>query len=88
MNKANWFGFGRVLLVNAGIVLLSALIGVSLNRGFVAGPQQTAYSYSNETGKFQAVKASESQSTEVLEEVQLRGVREIISSKSMVPVDG
>ena len=88
MNKANWFGFGRVLLVNAGIVLLSALIGVSLNRAFVAGPQQSTFTYSKESGKFQPVKASEGQTTEVLEEVQLRGVREIISSKSMVPVDG
>ena len=88
MIKASWVGIGRVLLVNAGIILLSAWIGVSLNRAFVAGPQQTTYSYSNETGKFQPVKASEGQSTEVLEEVQLQGVREIISSKSMVPVDG
>ena len=88
MSRASWFGFGRVLLVNASIVLLSALIGMSLNRAFVAGPQQTTYSYSNEIAKFQPVKASEGQSTEVLEEVQLQGVREIISSKSMVPVDG
>ena len=88
MIKASWVGIGRVLLVNAGIILLSAWIGVSLNRAFVAGPQQTTYSYSNETGKFQPVKASEGQSTEVLEEVQLKGVREIISSRSMVPVDG
>ena len=88
MIKASWVGIGRVLLVNAGIILLSAWIGVSLNRAFVAGPQQTTYSYSNETGKFQPVKASQVQSTEVLEEVQLQGVREIISSKSMVPVDG
>jgi len=88
MIKASWVGIGRVLLVNAGIILLSAWIGVSLNRAFVAGPQQSTYSYSNETGSFQPVKASEGQSTEVLEEVQLRAVREIISSKSMVPVDG
>ena len=88
MIKASWVGIGRVLLVNAGIILLSAWIGVSLNRAFVAGPQQTTYSYSNETGKFQPVKASEGQSIEVLEEVQLQGVREIISSRSMVPVDG
>jgi len=88
MIKASWVGVGRVLLVNAGIILLSAWIGVSLNRAFVAGPQQSTYSYSNETGRFQPVKASEGQSTEVLEEVQLRAVREIISSKSMVPVDG
>ena len=88
MIKASWVGVGRVLLVNAGIILLSAWIGVSLNRAFVAGPQQTTYSYSNESGKFQPVKASDVQSTEALEEVQLRAVREIISSKSMVPVDG
>jgi len=88
MIKASWVGIGRVLLVNAGIILLSAWIGVSLNRAFVAGPQQSTYSYSNETGRFQPVKASEGQSTEVLEELQLRAVREIISSKSMVPVDG
>src|SRR4026207_1691684 len=88
MIKASWVGIGRVLLVNAGIILLSAWIGVSLNRAFVAGPQQTTYSYSNETGKFPPLQASAGQSTGGLEEVQLRAVREIISSKSMVPVDG
>jgi rhodanese-related sulfurtransferase len=86
MSKANWFGFGRVLLVNAGIVLLSALIGVSLNRAFVAGPQQSTFTYSKDSGKFQRVEAS--QTTEVLEEVRLQDVKQIVASKSMVPVDG
>ena len=54
MIKASWVGIGRVLLVNAGIILLSAWIGVSLNRAFVAGPQQSTYSYSNETGRVPA----------------------------------
>ena len=73
---------GRVLLVNAGIVVLSACIGVSLNRAFVAGPQQTTFSYSNDGGKleFKPVKASEGQSTEAPEEVRLSDVREIVSS--------
>src|SRR4026208_1570978 len=88
MIKASWVGIGRVLLVNVGIILVSAWIGVSLNRAFVAGPPPTTYSYSKETRKIQPVKASDGQSTEVLEEVQLRSVREIISSRSMVPVDG
>ncbi|HET6961216.1 MAG TPA: rhodanese-like domain-containing protein [Terriglobia bacterium] len=88
MIKTSWAGIGRVLLVNGGIILVSAWIGVSLNRAFVAGPQQTTYSYSKEAGKFQPVKASEGPAAEVFEEVQLRGVREIISSRSMVPVDG
>jgi rhodanese-related sulfurtransferase len=86
MSRANWFGFGRVLLVNAGIVLLSALIGVSLNRAFVAGPQQSTFTYSKDSGKFQRVEAS--QTTEVLEEVRLQDVKQIVASKSMVPVDG
>jgi rhodanese-related sulfurtransferase len=86
MSKENWFGFGRVLLVNAGIVLLSALIGVSLNRAFVAGPQQSTFTYSKDSGKFQRVEAS--QTTEVLEEVRLQDVKQIVASKSMVPVDG
>jgi rhodanese-related sulfurtransferase len=88
MSKASWFGFGRVLLVNAGIILLSALIGVSLNRAFVAGPQQSTFTYSKDSGKFQRVEASEGQTTEVPEEVRLQDVREIVASKSMVPVDG
>src|SRR5262245_22933265 len=88
MIKASWVGIGRVLLVNGGISLIFACIGVSLNRAYVAGPQQATYSYSNETGNLQPVKPSEGQPTEVLEEVQLRAVREIIASKSMVPVDG
>jgi rhodanese-related sulfurtransferase len=88
MIKASWVGFGRALLVNAGIVLLSAGIGVSLNRAFVAGPQQSTFTYSKESGTFQPVKASEGQTTEVVEEARLQHVREIIASRSMVPVDG
>ena len=88
MKKTSWVGVGRASLVNAGIVLLSAWIGVSLNRAFVAGPQQSTFTYSKESGKFQPVKASEGQTTEVLEEVRLQDVRGIISSRSMVPVDG
>ena len=88
MSRASWCGFGRVLLVNAGIVLLSALIGVSLNRAFVAGPQQSTFTYSKDSGKFQRVEASEGQTTEALEVVRLQDVKQIIASKSMVLVDG
>ena len=88
MNRASWFGFGRVLLVNASIVLLSALIGVSLNRAFVAGPQQSTFTYSKDSGKFQRVEASEGKTTEVLAEVRLQDVKQIVASKSMVLVDG
>ena len=85
MIKASWVGFGRVLLVNAGILLLSAWIGVSLNRAFVAGPQPSNFTYSKESGTFQPVAAS---ATEVFEEARLQDVRQIIASRSMVPVDG
>jgi len=61
---------------------------VSLNRAFVAGPQQSAFTYSKDSGKFQPVNATEGQTNEVLEEVRLQDVREIIASRSMVPVDG
>jgi rhodanese-related sulfurtransferase len=88
MSKASWCGFGRVLLVNASIVLLSALIGVSLNRAFVAGPQQSTFTYSKDSGKFQRVEAREGKTTEVLEEVRLQDVKQIVASKSMVLVDG
>ena len=90
MVKLNWVGCSRVLLVNAGIVVLSACIGVSLNRAFVAGPQQSIFSYSNDGGKleFKPVKASEAQPTEAPGEVRLQDVREIAASKSMVPLDG
>lgn len=90
MMKSSWAGCGRILLVNAGIVLLSACIGVLLNRAFVAGPQQSVFSYSNDGGKleFKPLKASEAQSAEAPAEVRLPDVREIIASKSMLPVDG
>ena len=88
MIRASWVGFGRALLVNAGILLLSAWIGVSLNRAFVAGPQEDTFTYSKDQGTFEPVKASEGQTTEVLEQARLQDVREIIASRSMVPVDG
>lgn len=90
MIKLSWVGCGRILLVNAGIILLSAWIGMSLNRAFVAGPQQTIFSYSNEGGKleFKPVNASETQSTQKPSEIRLSEVKEVIASKSMVPVDG
>jgi rhodanese-related sulfurtransferase len=86
MSQASWFGFGRILSINAGIILLSALVGVSLNRAFVTGPQQTTFIYSKDGGKFQRVGAG--QTAEALEEVRLQDIREIVASKSMVPVDG
>ena len=90
MIKLSWAGCGRTLLVNAGIVVLSACVGVSLNRGFVAGPQQSTFSYSSDGGKleFKPVKASEAQATEAPAEVRLQDVKEIVASKSMVPLDG
>ncbi|MGH9427962.1 MAG: rhodanese-like domain-containing protein [Terriglobia bacterium] len=90
MIKPSWAGCGRILLVNAGIILFSAWIGVSLNRAFVAGPQQSIFSYSNEGGKleFKPVKGSEAQPTAAPAEVRLRDVQEIIASKSMVLLDG
>jgi rhodanese-related sulfurtransferase len=90
MIKPSWVGGGRILLVNGVIVVLSAWIGVSLNRGFVAGPQQSFFSSSNEGGKleFKPVKENETQPGEPPAEVRLPDVREIITSKSMVPVDG
>ena len=86
MIKINFPGCGRILLVNAGIVTLSASIGISLNRAFVAGPQESVFSYSNEGGKleFKPVPASQVEPAEV----QLSDVRQIVASKSMVLVDG
>ena len=86
MIKINFPGCGRILLVNAGIVALSASIGILLNRSFVAGPQESVFSYSNEGGKleFKPVPASKVEPAEV----QLSDVRQIVASKSMVLVDG
>ncbi len=86
MIKINLSGLGRILLVNAGIVVLSASVGISLNRAFVAGPQESVFSYSNEGGKveFKPVPASQVEPAEV----QLSDVRQIVASKSMVLVDG
>lgn len=90
MLKLSWVGVGRILLVNTVIIVLSACIGVLLNRAFVAGPQQSFFFHSNEGGKleFKPVKDGEAQTTEPPAEVRLPEVREIIASKSMVPVDG
>ena len=77
-----------MLLVNAGILLLSAALGIGLNRAFVAGPQQSVYSYSNEGGKPEFKQLQGAQALPPPEEVRLEDVREIIASKSMVPVDG
>jgi rhodanese-related sulfurtransferase len=90
MIKLSWVGCGRMLLVNAGIVLLAACLGISLNRAFVAGPQGSVYSYSNNGGEleFKPVKAVEGKVTDRPPEVRLSDVREIIASKSMVPLDG
>ncbi len=86
MIKINLSGLGRILLVNAGIVVLSASVGISINRAFVAGPQESVFSYSNEGGKveFKPVPASQVEPAEV----QLSEVRQIVASKSMVLVDG
>jgi rhodanese-related sulfurtransferase len=86
MIKINLAGCGRILLVNVGIVVLSASIGISLNRSFVAGPKETVLSYSNEGGKveFKPVPAGQVEPAEV----PLSEVRKIVASKSMVLLDG
>jgi len=83
-----WTGVGRILLVNSAIILLSACIGIGLNRAFVAGPQESVYSYSNEGGKPQFKPFEASDAPPVPEMVWLQDVRKIIDSKSMIPVDG
>jgi rhodanese-related sulfurtransferase len=90
MIKLSWVGCGRMLLVNAAFVLLGACVGISLNRAFVAGPQGSVFSYSNNGGKleFKPVKAAEGKVIDKPAEVRLSEVREIIASKSMVPIDG
>src|SRR5262249_28139008 len=88
MTKPIWTGAGLILLVNSAIILLSACIGIGLNRAFVAGPQESGYSYSNEGGK-QEFKPFEAKDVQpVPAKVWLQDVSKIIDSKSMIPVDG
>src|SRR5215471_4304475 len=87
MTKPIWTGAGLILLVNSAIILLSACIGVGLNHAFVAGPQESVYSYSNEGGK-QEFKPFDPSTQAQPEAIWLQDVRKIIASKSMIPVDG
>lgn len=90
MNKPTWAAGIRMVLVIGAIVLLSAWVGTSLNRTFVAGPQESFFSYSNAEGtpEFKPVKASDAQPTDTFEEARLAEVRDIVASRSMIPVDG
>jgi rhodanese-related sulfurtransferase len=91
VGKISLVGLSRVLLVDGTIVLCSALLGVSLNRSFVAGPQESYFSYSGGEGKGEFKRLSPQEArvdTQVWAHVPLSEVKDIVTSKSMILVDG
>lgn len=83
-------GCTRVLLVNAGIVLFSLWLGATLNRSFVAGPQQQLFSYDEAGGKreFRPLTGSEAGSAEFFEEVQIEELKKMVEKKEAILLDG
>ena len=90
MPKVTLSGFIRVIAVNLCVVGLSAWVGVSLNRSFVGGRQETLFEYSQVNGKpvlrqLNAAEAKQAHSFQTIDFSELKRLRE---SGEVVLVDG
>lgn len=91
MGKRYLGGVIRILMIDLGIILGSAWLGISLNRSFVARPQGSFFTYSEGKGglELKALSAEEAKATtQIWGHVPRSEVKAIVASKSMVLLDG
>jgi len=89
MGKQHLAAISRILMVDAGIVLLSAGIGIALNRSFVARPRESLVAYTEVGEELNSLSGRESKvSTQISGHALLSEVNRIVASKSMELLDG
>ncbi len=90
MDQVSLSGIVKVCGVNLSIVLLSGLTGVSLNRAFVNGPQQTTYPYVSTAGgtDFRPMPGLDARVYPGFQGVTLEEMRELSSNGEVALLDG
>jgi rhodanese-related sulfurtransferase len=83
-------GLIKIIGVNSSTILLSILLGVSLNKSFVRGPEQINYRYLNNHGNsvFVPVEGGEPKSYPAFKAVELEEVKRASQRGGMVLLDG
>ena len=90
MKRIAHIGAIKVVCVDLTIILLSSLIGVSLNKSFVRGRQQTTFAFERSNGKpvFRPITASDHKSYPVFGGIELAELKKVMQSREMVLLDG
>ena len=88
--KISMASCGRVILTNACIVLVSLGVGVTLNRSFVAKPQEQSFSYTETDGKpeFKLLTAAESSASTSFSEIRLEELKKALEKGEVILLDG
>ena len=84
-------GWTRVLIIDACLLLVSVCIGVTLNRSFVAGPQEQVFTYSEEGGQRQLKVLEEMKpapSMPTFPEVKLADLKKMVEKGDAIVLDG
>jgi rhodanese-related sulfurtransferase len=88
--KISLAGCSRVILTNACIVLVSLWVGVTLNRSFVAGPQEQFFSYTETNGMpdFKPLTAAETSESASFPEIRLEELKQAVEKREVILLDG
>jgi rhodanese-related sulfurtransferase len=88
--KISLSGASQVLLVIAGILLLSLGLGVGLNQSFVGDPHEQPFSYSEKDGRrqFKPVAGSEGLANSPFQAIGLEELKKAVQKKDVVVIDG
>src|SRR5438309_2003171 len=89
MKKISLAAAIKVVCIDLVIILLSGLIGVSLNKSFVKGKQQTSFVFERSNGRavFRPI-TSDPESYPVFAGIALAEAKEVMQSGEMVLLDG
>jgi rhodanese-related sulfurtransferase len=90
MKRLSTFSLIAIISVNLSIILLSILLGVSLNKSFVRGPQPTNYLYMRNKGNLilEPVQRDEPKNYPLFEGIELEAVKEATQVGGIVLLDG
>ena len=88
MPRFNIKGVSKVLAINLGVISLSSLIGISLNRSFVSGPREFTYEYSNSNSSLRQIPNPHVSKYPAFETIAIEDVRKASKTKDTIVLDG
>ncbi len=76
------------MTIDFSIILVSSIVGISLNRSFVRGPQEETYEYSRSNGTVRKIPNSQVKRYPAFEPIEIGDVRKAAGTKGTVLLDG